>query len=125
MDYIDSQKHKGRRILLILFTIMIIISIADVVLTIAAGEGNVAWTIFSAIVTIILWGFVYGGSKAAKWIIVIFSALRILGAFMLLTDTANLNVLVYVNLVATLIGAIPAFLLIKSSAINDFMDGQT
>lgn len=129
-DFLINQVNKGKRVVQILMTLNIALTILIEILSVFAGVFSGIHFI-SAIIMIIICAFIYGGSKTAKWIYIVlagFSVLRFLSFLISMNDEGVIVDITLSNWLAVitpfLIYTVTSLLLIFSESVNEFIYKQ-
>ncbi|WP_308639663.1 hypothetical protein [Paenibacillus silvisoli] len=129
-DFLAFQVKKGRRILQLLMLINVSFTIVLEILGIIAGVFSFS-SFVSAIAMIFTCLFLYGGSKAAKWIYIVLSGLGLLRFISIIISMIDGNIIIQDSFGAWILAVIPfliyivtSLVLIFSESVNEFIYKQ-
>jgi len=124
-DYIMKQERLGKKVLILLVVVNIILFTTILLLSLASGIYN---NLVGNIVMIILCLFIYSGGQISKWIFVIINTLNISALLfsLLMGDVVSkapyvLNVFTVIMLIVSVVSCI---VLIFSKSVNEYMYKQ-
>lgn len=130
VDFLTRQVNKGKKIVKTLLIINISILVVFQIMSIVSGLFSIM-DLFSTIISIFIFAFIYSGSKTAKWIYIAFTSLGLFRSLVgmissiqdgLINQVTSLGLFIIVILLLNNITTI--LILVFSESVNEFFYKQ-